>query len=453
MMSTRKILLVITLVCCSLLSSRVMPAQDAFTQQIRQAMDTSAAFYRSIATHGGYAGIYSLDLQRRYGEALTDYAGPMDIWVQPPGTPTVGQAFLKAFKVTGDFQYLTDARNVARALAWGQCAEGGWAYKVNMGTFPPNWQHAMRRSGRCTLDDCTTQGCLEFLMDLDQVVQEPWLSEAVELGLSYIIRAQFPNGAWPQCYPSRGGFTFYYTFNDMTINDCIKIMLKAHQFYHRPEYLQSAKRGGDFIILSQLPKPQSGWAQQYDHDMKPAQARKFEPPAACSKVTAWNMKTLLDLSLYTSDSRYMRPIPDAITWLNASRIGPQLWAHFYELGTNKPIYPDKFGGIHYNLEEIPKERSTGDAWKNGPHIVNCIRYYEKVMGVGLKRYKQLDAVPMSSSARRTKAQKLKPAVEKAIDDLDKNGRWVRNNRLYIADFVKNFGNFVEYIDLTSSKAP
>ena len=44
-------------------------------------------------------------------------------------------------------------------------------------------------------------------------------------------------------------------------------MLKAHKMYQKPEYLESIKKAGDFIIFAQFKAPQAGWAQQYQHDM------------------------------------------------------------------------------------------------------------------------------------------------------------------------------------------
>ena len=51
------------------------------------------------------------------------------IWVQPPGTPAVGMAYLDAYDVSGDTLYLNGAIDAARALAWGQLGSGGWDYR------------------------------------------------------------------------------------------------------------------------------------------------------------------------------------------------------------------------------------------------------------------------------------------------------------------------------------
>ena len=79
-----------------------VPALDGLVEQTEPAMKKAADYFRSISTNGGYAGIYSPDLKKRYGEALYEKAKPTEIWVQPPGTPTIGQCYLRAWRITGD---------------------------------------------------------------------------------------------------------------------------------------------------------------------------------------------------------------------------------------------------------------------------------------------------------------------------------------------------------------
>ena len=57
--------------------------EDALRERAREALAKSTRFLRSISTNGGYAGIYSADLKKRYGEALYEPARKSEIWVQP----------------------------------------------------------------------------------------------------------------------------------------------------------------------------------------------------------------------------------------------------------------------------------------------------------------------------------------------------------------------------------
>ena len=41
---------------------------------------------------------------------------------------------------------------------------------------------------------------------------------------------------------------------------------------------------------------------------------------------------------------------------------PPIWARFYEIGTNRPIFSGRDGIVRYRLAEIELERRTGYAW-------------------------------------------------------------------------------------------
>ena len=77
----------ITVCGCWILTLSPALAKDELPKTAATAMKKAARYYsEQVATHGGYVYHYSLDLQQRWGE------GPAtrdQIWVQPPGTPTV----------------------------------------------------------------------------------------------------------------------------------------------------------------------------------------------------------------------------------------------------------------------------------------------------------------------------------------------------------------------------
>ena len=78
-------------------------------------------FRKEVAVEGGYVWKYSDDLAKREGEGKVS---PTTVWVQPPGTPSVGMAYLTAYEATGDKYYLEAARETAGALLRGQLRSG-----------------------------------------------------------------------------------------------------------------------------------------------------------------------------------------------------------------------------------------------------------------------------------------------------------------------------------------
>jgi PelA/Pel-15E family pectate lyase len=409
-------------------------------------------FVYMVATHGGYVWWYSEDLKERAGEGK---ATETQIWVQPPGTPSVGFAFLRAYRVTGQELFLKAAKGAADALVWGQLASGGWRYNIDFDPVGSRQWYFRRdkekgepqgkRRDYSIFDDDTTQSALRFLMAMDEATgKKGAYHDAVKYGLDFMLRSQFPNGAWPQVYPPPSeGYWNYYTFNDNAMNDCISVMLDAFRIYRDGRYLESAKRCGDFIIASQLPAPQSGWAQQYGHDMKPAPARWFEPAACCSLVTIRNIRTLIELHLETKEGKYLKPIPAALDWLNRSKLRENLWARFYELETNRPIYVTSDRKIVHEQVNL----RPGYSWFGDYGYGEAARMYETLIALGREKYIEQRNRPSSDEEKRQRARKLEGQVRNVITAQDAGGRWVENGRIETSTFIRNTGILCDYLEM------
>jgi hypothetical protein len=464
-------------------------ASEASAGEAREALAKATAFMRSISTEGGYLWQYSKDLKDRGGE---EQATSSQIWIQPPGTPSMGGAFLRAYEVTRDERFLRAAQAAASALARSQLESGGWDYKFD---FDPEksraWYcrtdkgripeaQAARRRNVSTFDDDNTQSALRFLMAFVTTTQAATGPEVLEIrqtleyGLARMLEAQYPNGAWPQRfdgkprdaarhpvkpasipkeYPreySKENYAGHYTLNDGAQFDCIYTLLDAHKRFGKPEYLAAALRGGDFLILAQLPAPQSAWAQQYNANMEPAWARAFEPPAVCAGESAGAIRCLVDLYLETGDEKYLKPIPAAIDWYERSQLAPNLWARFYELGTNRPIYGDRDGKIHYRLDEISEERRTGYSWQ-GSAGAGAIAYYEAVRKAGRDAY--LKRRQRDDAAAKRSASSLESGVREIIASLDAEGRWLNRDRIETRLFIRNAGVLCDYLKAAQDRAP
>ncbi|MFP6618480.1 MAG: hypothetical protein VB877_03970, partial [Pirellulaceae bacterium] len=122
------LLLVIGFLCCC--SGRVYPAQQtqADRKQAAAALQKAVRFFQQqVSIKGGYLWRYSADLEKREGEKR---ASPSTAWVQPPGTPSVGEALLRVYQRTGDRFYLDATRQTAEALVQCQLRSGGWSYRI-----------------------------------------------------------------------------------------------------------------------------------------------------------------------------------------------------------------------------------------------------------------------------------------------------------------------------------
>ena len=427
-------------------------AESRFPKEAAEALQRATRFFVSeVSTEGGYLWWYSEDLKERAGEGK---ATETQIWVQPPGTPSVGFAFLRAYRVTGERLYLDAAKAAADALVWGQLASGGWQYKID---FDPagskQWYFRRdkekgeaqgKRRNYSIFDDNTTQSALRFLMAMDETTGKkgPY-HDAVNHGLDFMLASQAANGAWPQCYPPPSeGYWNYYTFNDNAMNDCIAVMLDAYRIYKDVRYLESAKKCGDFIIASQLPVPQSGWAQQYEHEMRPAPARWFEPAACCSLVTIRNIRTLIELYLETGEGKYLRPIPAALDWLDRSKLRENLWARFYELETNRPIYVTSDRKVVYEQVHL----RPGYGWFGEYGYGEVFRTYQRVTTLGREKYNAQNERPLSDDEKRQRLRRLEGHVRNIVAAQDSKGRWVENGRIETSTFVRNTGILCDYLE-------
>ncbi len=306
---------------------------------------------------------------------------------------------------------------------------------------------------------------------------------ALDYGLKKMLEAQYPNGAWPQRYDGKPksekefpvkrasipqtypreyqkmDYKGHYTLNDNAMGDCIDIMLHAYQQLGEAKYLLAAKRGGDFLLLAQLPEPQPVWAQQYNANMEPAWARAFEPPAATGGESVWAMRTLIQLHVQTGEAKYIEPIPRALVWYKRTEIAPGKWARYYELTTNKPIYGDRDGKIHYRLQDISKERQTGYGWEGDFGFKKLMSEWEQLQQEG--RDKLLARLtPKASSDKSKQATRKKLAAQAAavIQQLDAQGRWLTDGkavkeagdlksgrRIETEVFIKNLKVLADYV--------
>jgi hypothetical protein len=482
-------------------------AQDVSREDALRALRRAAAFYNeTVSPHGAYHFAYTEDLSYGRSESADSPTRPE---VQREGTPSVGDAFLRAWDVTGDRYYLEAARRVAHAYAAGQLCSGGWDYSIE---FDPakRKQFAYRADNNCggggvtSLDDNVTQAAIRYVMRVDRELnfEDKKVHEAAEFALSQLMKAQYPNGAWPQRYrefPDPAKFPVkrasypeswarkwpgpnyqdHYTFNDNSIVDMIDTMLEAARIYRDPAYLASAEKGGEFILLSQMPDPQPAWAQQYDAGMHPAWARIFEPPSVTGGESQGVMRMLLVLYRETGDRKYLEPIPRALRYFKNSVLKPEqvperrrrgsaatsaggtdlgnwkrgggiVLARFYELKTNRPLYITK--GTRVGV------RGEGTKLMDGYEIsyspASVITHYGVVTsGDWLPAieadYKAISAAPASSlrrpdrlrglspwserPARTRPAGEIAPQVKAAIAAMDHRGAWVEDGVIGKAD--------------------
>ena len=460
----------ITLVLCLTVSVSAALAVDQ-VDQAREGLRTTVSFLtEEVAYEGGYLGSYLADLSQGYGK-LGSERGRTWNWVQSPGTPAMGFAFLRAWEATGEELYLDAAVQAARALVRGQLQSGGWDeyidhspegerryfYRRNEGSNEPALTSGRNRS---TFDDNISQNATRLLIAVDQALgrQDEQISDAVNAALELYLEAQDETGGWPQNYPLAGrGYGDYYTYNDNAIRDCIDVMMLAYRTYGDRRYYDSVVKGGEFILKTQLPKPHPVWAQQYDTDLQPAWARLFEPPAACAGESAGIVRLLPEIAIFTGDKRFLEPIPPALAWYQRSRLDDGRWARFYELKTNRPLYQisrDRTAyWLSYEDHDTPDHYSFQGNYGSGLDAVQ--RAYDAIMASGSQEYeRQRRPRELNETERRRRAQRLEPRVRELLEQQDDKGRWVETREgqemILMATFQRNMRVLADYLGLVGA---
>jgi PelA/Pel-15E family pectate lyase len=332
------------------------------------AMKTATTFMvEKVAVNGGYVWSYLPDMSRRWGELE---AKPSMIWVQPPGTATMGHVFLDAYHATGDEYYYGAAEKAAEALIWGQHPSGGWHYMIDFGGpgsmrdwYAKYGQNAWRMEefqhdwGNATFDDGGTSEAMQFLLRLYVEKRDPRWRPALDKAIGFVLESQYPVGGWPQRYPLRHDFvhhgnpdyTSYITFNDDVAGENIKFLVMVHQALGDPRALPAVRRAMDSFIVTQQGQPQPAWGLQHTvDDLKPAGARTYEPKAFATHTTANNLDQLMNFYELTGDKKYLARVGEGLDWLDKVKLAkprPDGRTHptFIEIGTDRPLYVHRRG--------------------------------------------------------------------------------------------------------------
>jgi PelA/Pel-15E family pectate lyase len=298
--------------------------------------------------------------------------------------------------------YATDqARALADNILYYQNADHGWPKNVDMTS------RSAPKAGS-TIDNRATTTELEYLARVFGASHCSAYREAVRGGIEFLLDAQYDNGGWPQIYPNPEGYHKHITFNDDAMIHVLQLLRSvadgAAPFSFSDDALRASagaavSKGVECVLACQIRMAggQRGWCAQHDENsLKPAQARTYELPSVSGAEGALVARFLMTIDPPTPEIR--QAVEGAIAWFESVKLSgirvektvdatqpsgedrvvvedanaPALWARFYELDTNRPIFSsrcevpeceaDPFFARRYSLAEIDNERRVGYAW-------------------------------------------------------------------------------------------
>ena len=337
-----------------------------------------------VAYRGGYVWSYLADFSRVWGEME---ARRTMLWVQPPGTATMGHAYLDAYHATGEEQFWEAAVATTRALASAQHPAGGWNYlhdfageaslKDWYATIGANgWrlEEFQHYYGNATFDDAGTSEAAQLMLRMYLEGKGGEFAGPLERAIRFVLDSQYPVGGWPQRFPfaqaaalhGMADYTRHITFNDDVAGENIKFLIMVGQTLSDPRVADPIARAMEAFKVTQQPAPQAAWGLQHTvSDLKPAAARSYEPLAFVTHTTANNVSQLMNFYELTGDASFLARVGEALDWLdsvklpdgvaNARRTHPT----FIAPGTNRPLYVHRRGSNVVNGAYYVTDRLEG----------------------------------------------------------------------------------------------
>ena len=346
--------------------------------------------------------------------------------------------------------FQTPAGGWSKNLRFNEPRQRGQAYATgNAAPTPPkpddfDAPHDVHWHYIGTLDNDATNTELHFLAKLAAAWpghEGDAFRAAFLRGVEYLLKAQYPNGGWPQVYPLEGGYHDAITFNDDAETESAELLSNvargadvkneagaAETFAFVPVELRTrAQRAVDKALecilraqvrvpaaAARVPGHASGevltvWAQQYDPlTLEPCSARNYEMRSLAAGESASAVEYLM--SLPHPNAPIVAAVDAAVLWFRAHQIngyawtggrntpggrrlvaeagaGP-LWPRYTALTTGLPIFGDRDKTIHDDVMELSLERRNGYAWygEAPKHVLDEYAAWKRRAGTAAASY-------------------------------------------------------------------
>jgi len=285
-------------------------------------------------------------------------------------------------------------------LNWQQ-ESGGWTKGIDMyymrergESVKPDAREKKSRIRKATFDNGATHSEIRFLARMFGATKDKRYKAGVLRGVDFIFKSQYANGGIPQT-PHGHAYTTLITFNDDAMTAALAVLKDIAEQRKPLDWLDEAtrkksaaalKKGIDCILKCQIVVEgvRTAWGQQHDRrTLKPMPGRAYEPASICTHESGGVVRLLM--SFDNPSPEIKAAIHAAAAWLEKVKISgiryktvnvggkrdyvvvkdptaPPIWARFYEIGTNRPIFSDYDRRIRYNVAEISRGRRVGYGW-------------------------------------------------------------------------------------------
>jgi pectate lyase len=314
--------------------------------------------------------------------------------VATTGTVSAASGPAKYLKKENDWFAGEEAKRIAANILSYQSDLGGWPKNIDTTSAAFTGD---RKELKPTFDNDATTDELRFLARIFNATKDESYRKAFAKGLDYILKAQYPTGGWPQFHPPDDKYHRHITFND---NAMVRLLEFLREVYgtdacafvdddHRKAARKEFDAGIQCILKCQIKVEDklTAWCAQHDEkDYSPRPGRTYELVSISGAESVGIVRLLM--SLDEPSPEVVRAVEGAVAWFESAKLmgirqviekdekgpkgtnkivvkdkdAPPMWARFYEIGTNKPIFSDRDGVAKHDLSEIGYERRNGYAW-------------------------------------------------------------------------------------------
>jgi PelA/Pel-15E family pectate lyase len=278
---------------------------------------------------------------------------------------------------------------------------GGWPKNIDMAAVLTEQQRSVitreKQADDSTIDNGATYTQLNYLARVYAARGLARHKESFLKGVDYLLKAQYDNGGWPQYYPRLTGYYKHITFNDDAMIGVLKLLQDIARKKPAFAFVDEARRahaepaaakGIECILKTQVivGGKRTVWCAQHNEiTLAAAPARTFEPVSLSGLESVGIVRFLMDVE--HPDARVVEAIESAVAWFKSAQLdgirwietatigtqgydhvvvpdktAPPLWARFYKIETNRPIFSGRDRVIRYKVSEIEAERRNGYRW-------------------------------------------------------------------------------------------
>ena len=295
-----------------------------------------------------------------------------------------------------------EAARIGENVLLYQHPNGGWGKNIDMAVPLADSAKLRVRAESDTVETLIDNGAtftqMEFLARVYGATRDQRFREAFLRGFDFLLEAEYDRGGWPQYYPLKPGYYTHITYNDNAMIGVMRLLRDASRGVAPYGFVDAARReraraaverGLRVILDSQVVVNgrRTAWPAQVDEvDLSPVKARAYELPSLSGMESVGIVEYLMEIERPTPE--VIAAIEGAVRWLEEVKLtgirveqqpapalpggrdrvvvqdptAPPMWARFYDIGTNKPMFVGRDGIVRERLADIEAERRNGYAY-------------------------------------------------------------------------------------------